>query len=87
MGWLAVASAAGLALSRISWTSYIWLPPYVMFWLWVVMVAMVLLRRNFRGSLNPVRSCAGGIRPRSAAEHSAGRQSHLTCLALQGWAW
>lgn len=40
---------SGLALSRISWTSYIWLLPYLMFWLWVIAVAVLLLRRNFRG--------------------------------------
>jgi hypothetical protein len=40
---------SGLAVSRISWTSYIWLPFYLTFWLWVVAVAMLLLRRNFRG--------------------------------------
>ncbi len=49
LGWLAVASGVGLALSRISWTSYIWLLPYGMFWLWVIIVALLLLRRNFRG--------------------------------------
>jgi len=49
VGWLAIASGAGLALSRISWTGYIWLLPYLMFWLWVITVAVLLLRRNFRG--------------------------------------
>jgi Domain of unknown function (DUF4386) len=49
LGWLAIASGVGLALSRISWTSYIWLLPYGMFWLWVIIVALLLLRRNFRG--------------------------------------
>jgi hypothetical protein len=49
VGWLAIASGVGLALSRISWTSYIWLLPYVMFWLWVLTVAVLLLRGNFRG--------------------------------------
>ena len=49
LGWLAIASGVGLALSRISWTSYIWLPFYLMFWLWVITVAVLLLRRNFRG--------------------------------------
>jgi hypothetical protein len=48
-GWLAIASGVGLALSRISWTNYIWLAPYVMFWLWVITVSILLLRRNFRG--------------------------------------
>jgi Domain of unknown function (DUF4386) len=49
LGWLAIASGVGLALSRISWTSYSWLLPYGMFWLWVIIVALLLLRRNFRG--------------------------------------
>jgi hypothetical protein len=49
VGWLAIASGAGPALSRISWTSWIWLPPYLLFWLWVITVAVLLLRRNFRG--------------------------------------
>jgi hypothetical protein len=49
VGWLAIASGAGLALSRVSWTSSIWLLPYLMFWLWVVTVAVLLLRRNFPG--------------------------------------
>jgi len=49
LGWLAIASGVGLALSRISWTSPVWLLPYLMFWLWVIIVSMLLLRRNFRG--------------------------------------
>jgi hypothetical protein len=56
VGWLAIASGVGLALSRISWTSYIWLLPYVMFWLWVITVAILLLRRNFRGVASLWRS-------------------------------
>jgi hypothetical protein len=50
LGWLVIATGAGLALSRISWTSYIWLPFYLVFWLWVMTVATLLLRRNFRRS-------------------------------------
>lgn len=50
VGWLAIASGAGLALARISWTSYVWLLPYLMFWLWVHTVALLLLRRSFRGA-------------------------------------
>ncbi len=30
-GWLAIASGVGLVLSRISWTSYIWLLPDLRF--------------------------------------------------------
>jgi hypothetical protein len=56
LGWLAIATGVGLALSRISWTSYIWLLPYLVFWLWVLMVAATTAtqlprRRPFR--LNP----------------------------------
>jgi hypothetical protein len=48
LGWLAVACGVGLALARISWTSSIWLLPYLVFWLWVLAVAVLLLRRSFR---------------------------------------
>ena len=48
LGWLAIVSGAGLALSRLSWTGGIWLLPYAMFWLWVVIVAILLLRRSLR---------------------------------------
>jgi hypothetical protein len=46
LGWLAIASGAGLVLSRISWTSPVWLVPYLVFWLWVVVVAGLLIRRG-----------------------------------------
>ena len=51
LGWLAIACGVGLALSRISWTSYIWLPFYLMFGLWVITVATLLLRRSFRRTI------------------------------------
>ena len=47
-GWLAIVSGLGLVLARISWTNYVWLLPYLMFWVWVVSVAVLLLRRNVR---------------------------------------
>lgn len=47
-GWLAIASGVGLVITRISWTNMIWLVPYLLFWLWVITVAAVLLRRSFR---------------------------------------
>jgi hypothetical protein len=49
VGWLAIASGVGLVLSRISWTGYIWLLPYLMFWLWVLVVAVLLIRRSATG--------------------------------------
>jgi hypothetical protein len=53
LGWLAIASGVGLALSRISWTSPIWLLPYAMFWLWVIIVAILLLRATPVSSPSP----------------------------------
>jgi hypothetical protein len=53
LGWLAIAIGLGLVLSRISWTSPIWLLPYLMFWLWVIIVAVLLLRRGLRGAAKP----------------------------------
>lgn len=49
VGWLAIASGVGLALSRIAWTNQIWLLPYLTFWFWVLTVAVMLLLRSFRG--------------------------------------
>jgi hypothetical protein len=46
LGWLAIASGVGLVLSRISWTSYIFLLPYGLFWLWVLVAAGLLVRRS-----------------------------------------
>ena len=42
LGWLTIASGVGLVFSRISWTSYIFLLPYGLFWLWVLVVAGLL---------------------------------------------
>jgi hypothetical protein len=49
LGWLAMASGVGLALSRISWTSYVFLLPYGLFWLWVLVVAVLLIHRGSTG--------------------------------------
>jgi hypothetical protein len=53
LGWLAIASGVGLALGRISWSNYMWLLPYLMFWLWVLALSGLLLRRNDRGLDQP----------------------------------
>lgn len=44
LGWWATIAGAGLALSRAVWTSEIWLLPYALFWLWVIIVSVTLLR-------------------------------------------
>jgi hypothetical protein len=44
LGWLAIASGGGLVLSRAVWTNEIWLLPYALFWVWVIVVSVLLLR-------------------------------------------
>jgi hypothetical protein len=44
LGWWAIISGIGLALSRFFWTSEIWLLPYGLFWVWVIVVCVRLLR-------------------------------------------
>lgn len=50
LGWLAISSGAGLALSRVDWSNMIWLVPYLFVWLWVLAVAILLLWRSFVGA-------------------------------------
>jgi hypothetical protein len=45
LGWLMVASGVGLALSRFVWTTEAWLVPYALFWIWVVVICVRLLRK------------------------------------------
>jgi hypothetical protein len=45
LGWLMVASGVGLALSRFVWTWDVWLVPYAVFWIWVVIACVRLLRK------------------------------------------
>jgi hypothetical protein len=45
LGWLMVASGVGLALSRFVWTTNVWLVPYALFWIWVVIACVRLLRK------------------------------------------
>jgi hypothetical protein len=45
LGWLMVASGVGLALSRFVWTTDAWLVPYALFWIWVIVVCIRLLRK------------------------------------------
>jgi hypothetical protein len=45
LGWLMVASGVGLALSRFVWTTNTWLLPYALFWIWVIVVSIRLLRK------------------------------------------
>jgi hypothetical protein len=44
LGWWAIVSGIGLALSRFFWTSGIWYLPYALFWIWMIIVCVQLLR-------------------------------------------
>lgn len=44
LGWWVTIAGAGLALSRAVWTSEVWLLPYALFWVWVIVVCVTLLR-------------------------------------------
>ena len=48
LGWLALATGVSFVLARLVWTSPTWLLPYAAFWVWVVAVSIVLLRRGTR---------------------------------------
>lgn len=45
-GWCALASAAGLVVSRYAWfVSGAWFPAYALFWVFVVAVCLIMVRR------------------------------------------
>jgi hypothetical protein len=44
LGWWAVVAGIGLIVSRFVWTSDVWLGPYFLFWIWVIVVCVQLLR-------------------------------------------
>jgi hypothetical protein len=46
LGWLAVVSGVGLVLARAVRLEVVWFAPYLLFWLWVVAVSVLLLRRG-----------------------------------------
>ena len=45
LGWWAIASGLGLVLARFFWTSWIWLLPYVAFWIWMIIMCIQLVRK------------------------------------------
>jgi hypothetical protein len=46
LGWWAIMAGIGLILVRFAWSSEIWFAPYALFWLWVIIVCIQLIRRN-----------------------------------------
>ena len=52
-GWWLVVAGFGLVVSRFVWTTDLWTLPYLLFWLWVVILSIRLLRRP--GLLDPTQ--------------------------------
>ena len=44
LGWWAIVAGAGLILVRFAWEGEIWFAPYALFWLWVIIVCVQLIR-------------------------------------------
>ena len=64
LGWWAIVSGLGLVISRFFWTSPIWYLPYFAFWIWVIIICILLIRRP-SAVLNPTEGSArqGGELP------------------------
>jgi hypothetical protein len=50
LGWWAIVAGVGFLAGSAVWTTALWLAPYALFWIWVIIVCVQLLRRKF----NPV---------------------------------
>lgn len=46
MAWASIVLAVGLFLARAVWTSSIAFAPYVLFWLWLIVLGVMMLRRS-----------------------------------------
>jgi hypothetical protein len=44
LGWWALAAGAGLLVARMVWTTWVWPIPYVLFWVWILVVSTRMLR-------------------------------------------
>jgi hypothetical protein len=49
LGWWAVIAGAGLVLVRFAWEGELWFAPYALFWLWVIIVCIQLIRLRVAG--------------------------------------
>lgn len=46
LGWASIFLAVGLFLARAVWTTSIAFAPYVLFWLWLIVLGVMMLRRS-----------------------------------------
>lgn len=53
LGWWAVIAGCGLVAARFVWTSGFWIAPYSLFWIWVILVSVQLIRGQVRWGGQP----------------------------------
>lgn len=46
LGWASIVLAVGLLLARAVWTTSIAFAPYMLFWLWLIVLGVMMLRRS-----------------------------------------
>lgn len=46
LGWWALVAGVGLILVRFAWSGDIWIAAYALFWLWVIIACIQLIRRK-----------------------------------------
>jgi len=51
LGWASIVIGFGLMVGRIFWTSQAAFTPWVLFWLWLVVVSVILIRRAGKGHI------------------------------------
>jgi hypothetical protein len=49
-GWWIVVAGIGLVVARFAWTSGVWGVGYALFWLWIIVICIRLIRRPDRWS-------------------------------------
>jgi hypothetical protein len=57
LGWASIIVAVGLLAGRIIWTSPAAFIPWVLFWLWLIIVSVILIRRAGK---DPIETAAAG---------------------------
>jgi hypothetical protein len=45
MGWWLILAGLGLVAARFVWTSDLWTVPYLLFWVWLLVLSIRLIRR------------------------------------------
>ena len=45
MGWWLIVAGLGLVAARFVWTSDLWTVPYLLFWVWLLVLSVRLIRR------------------------------------------